>query len=107
MITSKYSRANLKSCASTRTGMTCDSTPASTISGHVSGRSHMSAATTSTPNSLARKIELIAQPQPRSSTRMPGARSSRSVSDSASHKGLGPSAYRPCQTGSYDAERGN
>ena len=51
---------------------------------------HRSVAQTCTPNSRCRKIDDAARPQPRSSTRMPGRKSSAVVSHSVNHRELAP-----------------
>src|SRR5438552_2257830 len=69
---------------------------------------HRSVAQTWTPNSRRKKIDDIARPLPRSSTRMPGRRSSASASHSVSHRALAP-LLRLAMThsGWYFDERGN
>jgi hypothetical protein len=67
------------------------STPASLIRSQLSvAPIQRSVAHTWTPNSFAKKIELIALPQPMSSRRMPGVSRSRSDNDSMSHTAIGP-----------------
>ena len=77
--------------ASARIGKTPSATPASRMRWKFSeALHHRSTAQTCTPNSRRKKTDDIARPQPRSSTRMPGRRSSASVSHSVSHSGLAP-----------------
>ena len=71
-----------------------------------SGDIQRSAAHTCTPNSRARKMEEIAVPHPRSSTRIPGWRSRTSVSHSVSHSTFGPMWLRNTHVGSYAEVRG-
>src|SRR6516225_9421095 len=95
--------------ASARIGKTPSSTPASRTRWMFSeALNHRSVAQTWTPNSRRRKTEDRARPQPRSSTRMPGRRSSASVSHSVSHRGLAP-PLTPASThsGWYTEARGN
>ena len=74
---SKKSAANGSDRASAWIGNTPSSTPASRIRWRFSeALNHRSVAHTCTPNSRRRKIDDDARPQPRSSTRMPGRRSS-------------------------------
>jgi len=61
---------------------------------------HRSVAQTCSPNSLAKKMELMARPQPMSSTRMPGWRSITWLSASASQTAFGPIKFSSIQTGS-------
>ena len=67
---------------------------------------HRSVAQTCTPNSRARKIELAAWPQPRSSTRVPGFRSIADASHSVSQSTFDPMALAITQSGWYRDERG-
>ena len=67
---------------------------------------HKSVAHTLTLNSRARKIELIALPQPRSSTFIPGSMGMISVSASVSPRAFGPSgSQRPSSGRSCSSER--
>src|SRR5580658_5387141 len=80
---SKNSAANGSDLASAWIGNTPSSTPASRTRSRFSETlNHRSAAQTYTPNSRRRKIDDAARPQPRSSTRMPGRKSSVVVSHS-------------------------
>src|SRR5215203_2279383 len=90
-------------------GNTPPSHPASRIRWRFSeGLNHRSVAHTWTPNSRCRKIDDAARPHPRSSTFMPGDRSSDSESHSVSHSELAPPlALESTHSGWYFAERGN
>ena len=68
---------------------------------------HRSVAQTSTPNSRARKIDDFARPQPKSSTRIPGRKSSCSHSHSVIHSGLLPIAAFVDPFGRIPAGPGN
>ena len=69
---------------------------------------HRSVAQTCTPNSRRRKIDDAARPQPRSSTRMPGRKSSAAASHSVSHSALAPPLMLAMtHSGLYFEERGN
>ena len=106
---SKNSAANGSDRASAWIGKTPSSTPASRMRWRFSeALNHRSVAQTCTPNSRRRKIDDIARPQPRSSTRMPGRRSSASASHSVSHSELAP-PLTPASThsGWYAEARGN
>src|SRR2546430_2580331 len=104
---SKYPSANGSSCASASIGSTVSAQPAAWIRAQFSvGLTHRSAATTRTPYSRARKTEVSAVPQPRSSTRAPGGRSRAGQSHSNSHNGCGPIALSITWRGSYPALRG-
>ena len=88
---SKNSAANGSDRASAWIGKTPSSTPASRTRWRFSeALNHRSVAQTCTPNSRRRKIDEAPRPHPRSSTRMPGCRSSASVSHSVSHSELAP-----------------
>ena len=68
---------------------------------------HRSVAHTCTPNSRRRKIDDAARPQPRSSTRMPGRRSSAAASHSVSQSEFAPPlALAMIHSGWYFEARG-
>src|SRR5437867_1713118 len=106
---SKNSAANGSERASAWIGKTPSSTPASRIRWMFSeALNHRSVAHTCTPNSRRRRIDDDARPQPRSSTRMPGRKSSTSVSHSVSHSELAPPlTLAITHSGLYREERGN
>src|SRR5881396_3866589 len=67
-----------------------------------------SVAQTCTPNSRRKKIDDDARPQPRSSTLMPGCKSSAVVSHSVNQSELAPPlAFAKTHSGWYREERGN
>ena len=66
-----------------------------------------SAAQASIPNSRARKIELVALPQPRSRTRIPARSGRRRAKLSTWHRAFSPSALSRIHWGSYFAVSGN
>ena len=106
---SKNSALNGSERASAWIGNTPSSTPASRIRCIFSeALNQKSVAHTYTPNSLCKKIDDAARPQPRSSTRMPGRRSSAAASHSLSHKALAaPLMLARIHSELYFAERGN
>jgi hypothetical protein len=68
---------------------------------------HRSVAQTCTPNSRRRKIDDVARPQPRSSTRMPGRKSIAVVSHSVSQSEFAaPLILDVTHSGWYFQERG-
>src|SRR6266567_555196 len=68
---------------------------------------HRSVAQTCTPNSRRRKIDDAARPQPRSSTRIPGRKSSAEVSHSVSQSEFAPPlTLARTHSGWYCEERG-
>ena len=105
---SKKSAANGSDRASAWIGNTPSSTPASRIRWMFSeALNHRSVAQTCTPNSRRRKIDDAARPQPRSSTRMPGRKSSAVVSHSVSQSELAPPlTLAMTHSGWYCEERG-
>src|SRR5213594_291965 len=106
---SKNSSANGSDRASAWIGNTPSSTPASRIRWMFSETlNHRSVAQTCTPNSRRRKIDDDARPQPRSSNRMPGRKSSAAASHSVIHSALAPPlALAMTHSGWYFEERGN
>src|SRR6516225_4757462 len=106
---SKNSSLNGSDRASACTGNTPSSNPASRILWLFStALNHRSVAQTCTPNSRQRKIEDVARPQPRSSTRIPGCRSRADVSHSAIQSGLAaPLMLARSHSRLYCEERGN
>src|SRR3989304_5332068 len=106
---SKNSAANGSDRASAWIGNTPSSTPASRTRWRFSeALNHRSVAQTWTPNSRRRKIDDIARPHPRSSTRMPDRRSRDSASHSVSHSALAPPlTLATTHSGGYADERGN
>src|SRR5438093_1530954 len=106
---SKNSAANGSDQASAWIGNTPSSTPASRIRWMFSETlNHRSVAQTWTPNSRRRKIDDDARPQPRSSNRMPGRKSSAAASHSVIHSALAPPlALAMTHSGWYFEERGN
>src|SRR5215469_16334324 len=105
---SKNSAAKGSDLASAWTGNTPSSTPASRIRSMFSETlNHRSVAQTYTPNSRRRKIDDAARPQPRSSTRMPGRKSSAVVSHSVIQSELAaPLMLDAIHSGWYCEERG-
>src|SRR5258707_11054741 len=106
---SKNSAAKGSDRASAWTGKTPSSTPASRIRWMFSDTlNQRSVAQTCTPNSRRRKIDDDARPQPRSSTRMPGRKSSAAASHSVIHSALAPPlTLAMTHSGWYFEERGN
>src|SRR5437870_2191589 len=106
---SKKSAANGSERASAWIGKTPSSTPASRMRWMFSeALNHRSVAQTCTPNSRRRKIDDIARPQPRSSTRIPGRKSSAAASHSVNHSALAPPlTLAMTHSGWYFDERGN
>src|SRR5215831_8994489 len=106
---SKKPGANGSDRASAWSGNTPSATPASRMRSRFSDAlNHRSVAHTCTPNSRRRKIDDAARPQPRSSTRMPGFRSSALESHSVNQSELAPPlALARIQSGWYCDDRGN
>src|SRR6266851_4876440 len=106
---SKNSVAKGSDRASAWIGNTPSSTPASRIRWMFSETlNHRSVAQTCTPNSRRRKIDDAARPQPRSSTRIPGRKSSAEVSHSVSQSEFAPPlTLAMTHSGWYCEERGN
>ena len=107
-ITSKNSAANGNERASAWIGNTPSSTPASRMRLRFSDAlNHRSVAQTWTPNSRRKKIEDDARPHPRSSSLMPGRKSSDEANHSLSHNEFAP-PLTPAriQSGWYFDERG-
>ena len=73
----------------------------------LAGRDPQIGAHTCRSNSWARNMELMAVPQPRSGTRIPGFRAITWLRDSVSHRTLGPIMFLMFQSVSYCADRGN
>src|SRR6266576_1199709 len=106
---SKNSVAKGSDRASAWIGNTPSSTLASRIRWMFSETlNHRSVAQTCTPNSRRRKIDDAARPQPRSSTRMPGRKSSAEASHSVSQSEFAPPlTLARTHSGWYCEERGN
>src|SRR2546430_8210810 len=106
---SKKSGANGSDRASAWIGNTPSRAPASRIRWMFSAAlNHRSVAQTCTPNSRCRKIDDAARPQPRSSNRMPGRKSSAVASHSVTHRALAALlALATIHSGWYLEERGN
>src|ERR1700680_2290748 len=105
---SKKSFAKGRLCASTRNGKTLASHPRSIARLRFSlGDVSPSTAQAWTPNSRARKIELVAFPQPRSNIRMPARSGRRRARLSVWHRVFSTSALSRIHCGSYLAVRGN
>src|SRR6266699_4624037 len=105
---SKNSVAKGSDRASAWIGNTPSSTPASRIRWMFSETlNHRSVAQPCTPNSRRRKIDDAARPQPRSSTRIPGRKSSAEVSHSVSQSEFAPPlTLARTHSGWYCEERG-
>src|SRR5216683_5403340 len=105
---SKNCAANGSDRASAWIGNTPSSTPASRIRWMFSeALNHRSVAQTCTSNSRCRKIDEDALPQPRSSTRIPGRKSSAVVSHSVSQSEFAPpQTLARTHSGWYCEERG-
>src|SRR5437773_753830 len=105
---SKNSAANGSDRASAWMGNTPSSMPASRMRWRFSeALNHRSVAQTCTPNSRRRKIDDAARPQPRSSTRIPGRKSSAEVSHSVSQSEFAPPlTLVRTHSGWYCEERG-
>src|SRR5258707_3350599 len=105
---SKTSVAKGSDRASAWIGNTPSCSPASRIRWMVSETlNHRSVAQTCTPNSRRRKIDDAARPQPRSSTRIPGRKSSAEVSHSVSQSEFAPPlTLARTHSGWYCEERG-
>src|SRR5437870_1812589 len=106
---SKNSEANGSDRASAFRGKTPTTTPSSRLRWWFSETlNQRSVAQTCTPNSRRRKMDDDARPQPRSSTRMPGRKSSAVASHSVIHSELTPPlALAMTHSGWYFEERGN
>src|SRR5450432_2224250 len=104
---SKNSFAKGRLCASSRKGKTLASQSRATARLRFSlGDVSASAAQTSTPNSRARKIELVALPHPRSRIRIPARNERRRERLSAWHSAFSPNALSRIHCGSYFAASG-